>query len=109
MFYGDALMLEDEQNLEWMFHPLFPENRSPLSRMKHEALMEVVMDRNGTKKEWSIQESARYAQERLKTLAQEHKRFENPHVYKVGISQGIMQLRSQLVDSFHDTFLDGGK
>lgn len=109
MFYGDALALEDEQNLEWMFHPLFPENRSPLSRMKHEALMEVVMDRNGVKKDWSIQESARYAQERLKTLAQEHKRFENPHVYKVGISQGIMQLRSQLVDSFHDTFLDGGK
>ncbi|MEX2117387.1 MAG: nicotinate phosphoribosyltransferase [Bacteroidota bacterium] len=107
MFYGDALALEDEKELEWMFHPLFPENRSPLNRMQHEDLMEVVMDRNGIKREWSIPESALYAGERLRTLAQEHKRFENPHVYKVGISQGLMQLRSNLIDAFHKTFLGG--
>jgi len=109
MFYGDALALEDESELEWMFHPLFPENRSPLKRMQHEDLMEVVMDRNGLKREWSIADSARYARERLSTLAQEHKRFENPHVYKVGISQGLMQLRSKLIDSFHKTYPAGGK
>ena len=109
MFYGDALALEDESELEWMFHPFFPENRSPLKRMQYEDLMEVVMDHNGLKREWSIGDSARYAQERLSSLAQEHKRFENPHVYKVGISQGLMQLRSKLIDSFHKTYPAGGK
>ncbi len=109
MFYGDALALEDEKELEWMFHPLFPENRSPLKRMQQEDLMEVVMDQGGINREWTIGDSARYAQERLGTLAQEHKRFENPHVYKVGISQGLMQLRSKLIDLFHVKFLGGGK
>lgn len=109
MFYGDALALEGESDLEWMFHPLFPENRSPLKRMEHENLLEIVMDRGVVKKEWSIGDSAQYAQARLKLLAQEHKRFENPHVYKVGISEGLMQLRSKLVESFHKTYPAGGK
>jgi nicotinate phosphoribosyltransferase len=109
MFNGDVLALENESEPEWMFHPLFPENRSPLKGMRHEDLMEVVMDRSGIKQEWSIADSARYVQERLKTLAQEHKRFENPHVYKVGISQGLMHLRSELIDAFHKTYPAGGK
>jgi nicotinate phosphoribosyltransferase len=44
-------------------------------------------------------ESARYAASRFKKLKPEHKRFDNPHIYKVGISKELMELRDQLTKS----------
>ena len=107
MFYGDAVALEDERDLDWMYHPFFPENRSPVQRMPSEPLTNIVMKDGRAARHWSIGDSATYAQKRLKTLAPEHQRFENPHVYKVGISRGLMQMRSEIVDSFQKTFLGG--
>ena len=45
----------------------------------------------------SLQEIAKFAKERLSKLPDEHKRFENPHIYKVGISLKLMNLRNQIV------------
>ncbi len=45
------------------------------------------------------EEIAQYAQERLNQLPQEHKRFENPHAYKVGISEKLLILRDKIVNS----------
>jgi nicotinate phosphoribosyltransferase len=109
MFYGDAVALEGEDRLEWMYHPFFPENRSPVGRMQYEPIMEKAMEGAQATKTWSIRDAAGYARSRLATLAQEHKRFENPHVYKVGISHKLMELRSELVESMHKTFSGGGK
>jgi nicotinate phosphoribosyltransferase len=41
-------------------------------------------------------ESANYARQRLAKLNPEHKRFDNPHIYKVGISKKLMDLRDKL-------------
>lgn len=109
MFYGDAIVLEGEDRLDWMYHPFFPENRSPVGRMNFEPIMETVMKRGKAGRGWTIGEAADFARTRLATLAPEHKRFENPHVYKVGISHKLMELRSELIESMHKTFFGGGK
>lgn len=108
MFYGDAIVLDGEERLDWMYHPFFPENRSPVGRMQSEPLMETVMENAAVVNDRSMKDAAEYARKRLHTLAPEHKRFENPHVYKVGISQDLMKLRSELIEATDKTYRGGG-
>ena len=44
----------------------------------------------------SLKDITAYAKERLMLLPPEYKRFENPHIYKVGISENLLQLRNEL-------------
>jgi nicotinate phosphoribosyltransferase len=62
--------------------------------------MQTVMVRGVAAIKSTPRESAAYAQERLTHLAPEHKRFEFPHIYKVGISQELLNLRARLVEGF---------
>jgi nicotinate phosphoribosyltransferase len=50
----------------------------------------------------SVQEAAAYAKERLTKLSPERKRFENPHIYKVGMSQKLMETRNQLIQKYQE-------
>jgi nicotinate phosphoribosyltransferase len=38
-----------------------------------------------------------YREKRLKYLPEEHHRFEKPHIYKVGLSEKLNNLRNNLV------------
>jgi nicotinate phosphoribosyltransferase len=100
MFCGDAVTLEGEPPPENMIHPFFPEQRSSLRHCPTEALMQKVMVRGTATMKRTPRESAAYAQERLTHLAPEHRRFEFPHIYKVGISQELLNLRAKLVEGF---------
>jgi nicotinate phosphoribosyltransferase len=51
---------------------------------------------------------ARFAAERLAHLSPEHKRFEFPHVYKVGVSARLLNLRSALYESLQQNIAAGG-
>jgi nicotinate phosphoribosyltransferase len=62
--------------------------------------MQRVMENGKAVVRSSAHESARYAKERLDRLAVEHKRFEFPHIYKVGISSKLLGLRTRLVEEF---------
>jgi nicotinate phosphoribosyltransferase len=104
LFSADGVALEGEQPPESIFHPFFPEQRSTLKNCSSEALMHKVMEGGKTIVKSSAQESARYAQERLSHLASEHKRFEFPHIYRVGISQKLLSLRARLVEEFQQQF-----
>ena len=42
---------------------------------------------------------AGYVKKRLDQLPDEHKRFEFPHIYKVGISKKLMDFRDAIVKS----------
>ena len=44
----------------------------------------------------TLTEIANYCQQRLRLLPDEHKRFHNPHIYKVGISENLRDERNQL-------------
>ena len=45
----------------------------------------------------TIQEIASYSKEKLSGLPEEYKRFDNPHIYKVGISDRLKQERDKLI------------
>jgi nicotinate phosphoribosyltransferase len=100
LFCGDAVALEGDPAPENIIHPFFPEQRSTLKNCTSETLMKKVMVQGKATSTSTPRESAAYAQERLSHLAPEHKRFEFPHIYKVGISQELLNLRARLVEEF---------
>lgn len=96
-FYGDGIILAEEENVETIYHPHYPAKHATVTDFNAEYLLHNVM-RNGklTIDIPTPKESALYAQERLTKLIPEHKRFDNPHIYKVGISKKLMNLRDNL-------------
>jgi nicotinate phosphoribosyltransferase len=98
MFYGaDAILLADEDKPDRMFHPLDAEKFIDLKNLDQQPLLQKIMSkgkRSGAKS--SLQETVAYVQERSGLLPTEYKRFENPHIYKVGISKKLMNLRDDL-------------
>ncbi len=98
IFNGDAVMLDTEEGVDWMYHPHKPDMFKRMDTMEKEELTQKVMDGGNViiKKE-SPYEIAKYVRERMHMLSDEHKRFEFPHIYKVGISKQLMELRSKLI------------
>ncbi len=100
VFYADAVALVDEPTPDFIIHPFFPEQKSSLKHCTPEPLFHKVMENGEIMVSQTTREAAAYARERLSTLAPEHKRFEYPHIYKVGITQALMNLRTSLVEEF---------
>ncbi len=97
MFYGDGIALEEENYVETIYHPYYPAKHTVVAHLHAEPLLSVVMaDGNLVAPLPTAKESAAYAKERFRKLNPEHKRFENPHIYKVGISESLMNLRDKL-------------
>ncbi|MFB9057780.1 nicotinate phosphoribosyltransferase [Mariniflexile ostreae] len=99
MFYGaDAVALFKEEQVGEMEHPFDITKSLDLNRFNHEALLEKVMEHgkkvNPTR---SVTEIARYSKSRLEKLPEEYKRFDNPHIYKIGLSIKLKQERDALV------------
>ncbi|MEM0518748.1 nicotinate phosphoribosyltransferase [Aequorivita flava] len=99
MFYGaDVVGLASEENISQMLHP-FDSNKSlNLQNFKQEALLQKVMQ-NGkrTIEEKTVAEIAKYTEARLALLPDEYKRFQNPHIYKIGLSANLKSERDRLV------------
>ncbi len=99
-FYGDAVALEDESPVEHIYDPSHPDvhnidvahyDREPLLRPVMEG-GEVQIDRR------SVETCREYAHRRLDQLPDGHKRFEHPHIYKVGLSGDLLALRDDVVE-----------
>jgi len=103
MFLGaDAIILSGEgERTEKMIHPFDAEKSLELKNYKQQPLLQKVMS-NGKRSmpQPSLNEIAAYAQKRLSLLPAEYKRFENPHLYKVGISEKLMELRDTLRNQY---------
>ena len=56
----------------------------------------------------TLKETVAYAKDRLSRLSPEHKRFEFPHVYKVGICHQLLSLRSRIMEEIQQTIGRGG-
>ncbi len=102
-FYADGIALDDEKSLEYIHHPLYPEQKSRVAQYFPESLLFKVMETGKALVQFPAPEAAAYAKERLSKLSPERKRFENPHTYKVGISQKLMDLRSQIIQKYSKT------
>jgi len=98
-FYGDAILLDRENILERMHHPTFPAQKSNLNGREFEQLLKHVIKDGELQFELpSVREIADYKKERFTKLNPEFKRFDNPHIYKVGISTRLMETRDNLLN-----------
>lgn len=99
-FYGDGIQLKSEEKVDSIYHPHYPAKHTTITDYDSEELFhEVLKDGKLTNGIPSPKESAEYAKGRLQKLNAEHKRFDNPHIYKVGISKKLMDLRDELTKS----------
>lgn len=99
MMYADGIALEDEGKIKRIFHPHDSRKSSEAQSYRRENLHQQVMTGGqiSTEKK-SPEEVNAYVRARLSSLPEEHLRFENPHIYKVGISQSLLKLRDQLIE-----------
>ncbi|MGC1240316.1 MAG: nicotinate phosphoribosyltransferase [Chryseosolibacter sp.] len=97
-FFGaDLIALEHESHVETMHHPAEPDKYLSLKGMKQEPLLHTVMKKGKvTQQSPALKDIAAFSMSRLAQLPQEHKRFENPHIYKVGLSAALRDLRNEL-------------
>ena len=97
LFEADAVALEGESEVPRMVHPFEPGKSMRLAEFRKEELLVTVMEhgRRGVEPE-PVDRIAAFARERLALLPVEHKRFENPHIYKVGLSERLAELRNGL-------------
>ena len=99
MFYRDGIMCKDENpaNIQTLFHPVYPEKNTEIANLKYELLLQKVVDDGTTVlKKKSPVNIHKYLTERAALIAEEHKRFISPHLYKVGISKKLMETRNAL-------------
>jgi len=99
-FYRDAVILADEdiESVERIYHPDYEFKNTRIKGLKKEKIRHTVME-NGK----SVQTEtdpyliSEYRKERMAKIPPETKRFENPHIYKVGISKKLFDLRKNLI------------
>lgn len=103
MFYGaDVIVLADEeQRTDVMNHPYEPGKSMAIGNFTQIPLLQKVMSKGKRIVEQpSLREVSDYVFKRLSLLPTEFKRFENPHIYKVGISDKLMDLRDGLRNEY---------
>ncbi|XWN38036.1 MAG: nicotinate phosphoribosyltransferase [Balneola sp.] len=99
-FYADGISLNDEDEFSVIEHPHFPIKKTKVNNLSSASLLEPVMLKGNLKTDIpTAQESAEYCKEQLLKLNPEYKRFDNPHVYKVGITRELKTLRDQLIQT----------
>lgn len=97
-FYADTIMEVKERAPRVMTHPYYPEKKLKLGGLKSEDLLKPTVRKGISKRaNDSASELARYVTNRLSKLPSEHKRFENPHIYKVGVSTELLRRRNSMM------------
>lgn len=96
-FAADAIALENETVPSRMIHPYDIEKSKELdTKMATPLLNQIMVNGQSLLEKYEPKDVASYVQKRMQQLPEEHKRFNNPHIYKVGISAALHELRSEL-------------
>ena len=97
---ADVIALENEEKPKQIHHPSEPFKKMNVENFEQEPLLHLVME-NGQHltTNSSLEEIANFSKRRLALLPLEYKRFDNPHIYKVGISDALKQERDQLINA----------
>lgn len=99
IFYRDAILPAEEkpEEADYIYHPLYPERNTKIDHLRKEPLLQTVV-KNGEiiAEQKRADEIHQYLLQRAALLAEEHKRFISPHIYKVGISKKLMEIRNKL-------------
>jgi len=98
-FVADGIALEDEPEFDFICHPFEAGKQLDISGYRKEKLNKKVMDHGKLLQGRSeVAHIARRVRSGLEDLPVEHRRFMNPHIYKVGISGKLLELRERLRD-----------
>lgn len=99
-FNSDGILRSTEKDIDEIVHPYIDHKSSKVSHLNKEELLHKVVEKGKIViTPPTVDESADYANNRLSKLNEEHKRFDNPHVYKVGISKNLRSLKDQLIQN----------
>jgi nicotinate phosphoribosyltransferase len=98
---ADVITLQQEQDAEIMYHPLYPDKSLSIRGKNKEPLLHKIME-NGKRlsEPLKLSKIAQYSKERLDLLPEEYKRFNNPHFYKVGLSEKLRNERDRLIKNY---------
>lgn len=98
-FRMDGVMLNNENRVSTLYHPIHPSMNTSVEECKQEPLRQLQI-KEGQRKSPArkVSEIKEYATQQLTRLAPEYRRFENPHVYKVGVSKQLFTLKQELLD-----------
>jgi nicotinate phosphoribosyltransferase len=105
-FYRDAISLELENpnEIDTVYHPVYPEKNTAIKGLQFECLLrevmksgEILMDKQ------TPMEIHEFLLGRASLLPDEHKRFISPHIYKTGITQQLMETRNNLSKQIKNT------
>ncbi len=98
---ADAITMREEKEVSRIYDPQEILKSLSVKNNKSEALLHLVM-KNGkkTQETRSLKEIAAYSKDRLESLPMEYKRFDNPHIYKVGISKTLKKERETLLKKY---------
>ena len=100
---ADVVTLEAEkkEDLAIMYHPVEVNKCMSIKDYEKEALLHPFIEKGKRCiPRMNINEIKEYGQQRLAQLPQEYKRFNNPHVYKVGLSKALLEARNRLRDKY---------
>lgn len=99
MLYADGIILEHETKIDTIFHPIQTDKSSNVSKYTFRTLHKQFMKQGKrTAAMPTASEAAAYTKISTAQLPNEHKRFEFPHIYKVGISRKLLALRTSMVN-----------
>ncbi len=102
-FYGGDVICREDEDPSKMFHPLDKVKNMDISGFKKENLYHRMMEKGKiTIDKKSVKEIAEFAAHRMGKISNEYKRFANPHVYKIGISPELMNLRDKMRQTFKE-------
>ncbi len=94
---ADAIYLVNESAPTFMIDPRDPLRRLDLSDWTAQSLLRLtIADGQPVEPLPNVALAAAHALAREEMMPPEHRRFENPHVYKVGISPQLAELRDEL-------------
>ena len=97
-WHGDAIGLKEDDSFQKIHHPTFPVKDTVLGNLNGSSIHHKVLEKGKRVSELrSIKEAADYCSTQLDKLQDEFKRFDNPHIYKVGITPALLELRDKLL------------
>lgn len=95
-----ACQEEDPRDFTEMIDPQDPQRRMSLQGLQAIPLLQVLMEEGkALHSDGGYKVVRDHAGERLQLLDREYRRFDNPHIYKVGLSLQLHELREKLVRS----------
>ncbi len=108
-FFRDGILLESEDPdaCEQIYNPVHPEKYTTIKGLKKENLHSIVFENKAiTNPLPAPMDCHAYLLTRAELLPSEHKRFIMPHIYKVGCSIKLLELRDQLRTKIEATLTD---